>query len=82
MLCAMADARVNPAAAAHAHALKRWWATGDGAARWATWYELRRQLAEEIKGMRPAELDGLTTNIYRMRYHRMPPHSKGSKGHG
>lgn len=78
----MASARVNPVAAHHAEQLKRWWATGDGAGRWATWYELRRQLAEEIKGMRPAELDGLTDNIYVMRYHKQPPHPKGSKHHG
>lgn len=79
----MASARVSPVAAAHAHQIKQWWATGGGAGKWATWRELRKQLAEEIKGMDPLELDGLTTNIYRMRYHRMPPHSgKGKKGKG
>lgn len=30
--------------------------------------------------MPPHELDGLTDNIYRMRYHRQPPHSGGKKG--
>lgn len=75
----MASARVSPAARAHAEKLKRWWAFGDGAKRWATWTELHRQLASEIKGMRPAELDGLTQNIYRMRYHRNPPHGKKGK---
>lgn len=74
----MADARVSPAARAHANELKRYWAHGDGAAKWATWTELHRLLSKYVQ--RPGELDGLTTNIYRMRYGRMPPHSgKGGK---
>lgn len=77
----MADARVSPAAAAHAAQLKHYWAHGDGAAKWATWTELRRHLAKYVpKHM----LDGETTNIYRMRYGHMPPHGGqgGNRGSG
>ena len=72
---------VTPAGIAGAARLKRYWAFGKGAAKWATWTELRRQLREE--GVPEHMLDGETTNIYRMRYGRMPPHGKkGSAGHG
>lgn len=78
----MADARVSPAAAAHAAQLKHYWAHGDGAAKWATWTELHRLLSKYVH--RPGELDGLTTNIYRMRYGHMPPHGGrgGNRGGG
>jgi hypothetical protein len=76
----MADARVSPAAAAHARQLKRYWATGDGAAKWATWTELRRLLAKYVQN--PHELDGLTRNVYVMRYGHEPPHGGGGKGKG
>lgn len=72
---------VTPAGIAGANRLKRYWAFGKGQAKWLTWRELRRQLAEE--GVPEHMLDGETTNIYRMRFGHMPPHGDrhgGKKG--
>lgn len=70
---------VTAAGIAGAARLKRYWAYGKGAARWATWTELHRQLREE--GVPGHMLDGLTENIYFMRFGHTPPHS-GRKGKG
>lgn len=72
----MADARVSPAARHHANQLKRYWAFGEGSAKWATFRELRRHLAKYVP---PRELDGLTANIYHMRYGRWPGKKRGDK---
>lgn len=72
----MADARVSPAAAHHAAQLKRYWARGEGAAKWATFTELRRVVAKYV----PAhELNGFCANVYHMRYGRWPGKQRGDK---
>lgn len=70
-------ATVSPAARAHAEQLKRYWAFGEGAAKWVNnpkpWTTLHALLSKYVHGR---TLDGLTDNIYRMVFHRQPPHGK------
>jgi hypothetical protein len=73
----VADARIDPVAKHHADQLKRYWAHGDGAARWTTFRELRVLLAAH--GVPPKELDGETANIYHMRFGRWPGKKRGNK---
>lgn len=73
----MADARVSPAAAAHAAQLKRYWAYGEGSGKWLTFRQLRRLLAKYVHN--PHTLDGLTANIYHMRFGRWPGKQRGDK---
>lgn len=75
----MADARVSPAARAHANQLKRYWARGEGAGKWTTFRELRAHLAKYV----PAHmLDGEAANIYHMRYGKWPGGRGGRSGGG
>lgn len=56
--------------------LKRYWAFGEGSAKWKTFTELRTLLRKYVpKRM----LDGLTANIYRMRYGVWPGRKRGDK---
>lgn len=56
--------------------LKRYWAFGEGAARWTTFTELRAVLKKYV----PApELDGLTASIYHLRYGVWPGKKRGDK---
>lgn len=57
-----------------ANRLKRYWAFGEGAAKWRGFRELRELLRKYVP---KRELDGLTANIYHMRYGVWPGRGRG-----
>lgn len=48
--------------------LKHWWVYGPGAARWATFTELYRQLREEIKGKSDDVVKAIAASWFHLRY--------------
>lgn len=56
--------------------LKLYWASGPGSAKWSTFRELRALLRKYVP---KRELDGLTANIYHLRYGVWPGKKRGDK---